>query len=322
MNNEIDKSTKCGKLIFDKNQLMMKFAIKPMEEKRVKRKKPSAVPSILSLTAVMFMMGLLGTSWLAFKGLGNYWLETTSIDIYFNDDVNESFVRNFQREIEKKPWVKSTQFVSREQAMKEMGDKYDPNFMNYVETVTLPLSIEIYPKAEYAKPDFFAELTAYFKQQENVEDVIFQQNWLESMTENLQKIQIAASGITLVLCLVAIVLIQSSVRLGIFANRHTIKSMQLVGATNGFIVRPFIWKFMSYALISIPIAFFLVWLLFWGIPNNSEFFPMIKTINAHIDFKQLGIFSLSIAIFGVLLAAVSSWMSTRKFLKMKIENLY
>jgi cell division transport system permease protein len=293
-----------------------------MEEKRVKRKKPSAVPSILSLTAVMFMMGLLGTSWLAFKGLGNYWLETTSIDIYFNDDVNESFVKNFQSEIEKKPWVKSTQFVSREQAMKEMGDKYDPNFMNYVETVTLPLSLEIYPKAEYAKPDFFSELSIYFKQQENVEDVIFQQNWLESMTENLQKIQIAATGITLVLCLVAIVLIQSSVRLGIFANRHTIKSMQLVGATNGFIVRPFIWKFMSYAFISIPIAFFLVWLLFWGIPNNSEFFPMIKTINAHIDFQQLGIFSLSIAIFGVLLAAISSWMSTRKFLKMKIDNLY
>jgi len=293
-----------------------------MEEKRVKRKKPSAVPSILSLTAVMFMMGLLGTSWLAFKGLGNYWLETTSIDIYFDDDVNETFVKNFQKAVEKKPWVKSTQFVSREQAMEEMGDKYDPNFMNYVETVTLPLSIEIYPKAEYAKPDFFLELTAYFKQQENVEDVVFQQNWLELMTENLKKIQIAAGSITLILCLISIVLIQSSVRLGIFANRHTIKSMQLVGATNWFIIRPFIWKFVGYSLIAIPMSFTFVWLLFWGIPNNTDFFPILKTINAHIDFKQLGIFSLSIAIFGVLLAAVSSWMSTLKFLKMKIENLY
>ena len=301
---------------------MVKFAINPMEENRVKRKKPSAVPSVLSLTAVIFMLGLLGTSWLAFKGLGNYWLETTSIDIYFNDDVNATYVKNFQKEVEKKPWVKSTQFVSREQAMKEMGDKYDPNFMNYVETVTLPLSIEIYPKAEYAKPDFFAELSTYFKQQENVEDVIFQQNWLESMTENLKKIQIAAGGITLILCLIAIVLIQSSVRLGIFANRHTIKSMQLVGATNGFIVRPFILKFVGYALTAIPIAFFFIWLLFWGIPNHTDLFPVIKTINAHIDFQQLGIFSLSIAIFGVLLAAISSWMSTRKFLKMKIENLY
>ncbi len=300
----------------------MNFANIRMEEKRVKRKKPSALPSILSLTAVMFMLGLLSTSWLAFQGLGNYWLETTSIDIYFNDDVNEGFVREFQKEVQKKPWVKTTKFVSKEQAMLEMGDKYDPNFMSYVETVSLPLSLEIYPKAAYAKPKFFTELSAYFKQQENVEDVIFQQNWLESMTENLQKIQVAAASITLLLCLVAIVLIQSSVRLGIFANRHTIKSMQLVGATNGFIVRPFIWKFVRHALTGIPFAGFCVWLVFWGIPNNTELFPMLKTINAHIDFKQLGIFSLSIAIFGVLLAAVSSWISTRKFLKMKIENLY
>ena len=98
--------------------------------------------------------------------------------------------------------------------------------------------------------------------------------------------------------------------------------MQLVGATNGFIVRPFILKFVGYAFIAIPIAFFFIWLLFWGIPNNTDLFPVVKTINAHIDFQQLGIFSLSIAIFGVLLAAISSWMSTRKFLKMKIENLY
>lgn len=301
---------------------MVKFADNHMEEKRAKRKKPSALPSILSLTAVMFMLGLLSTSWLAFKGLGNYWLETTSIDIYFNDDVSPATVTQFQKEVEKKPWVKRTQFVTREQAMKEMGDKYDPNFMNYAETVTLPLSLEIYPKSSYATPAFFRDLTQYFKQQEHVEDVIFQQNWLESMTANMKKIQAAAGGITFILCLIAIVLIQSSVRLGIFANRHTIKSMQLVGATNGFIIRPFILKFVGYALIAFPIAFLFVGLIFWGIPNNSDLFPMLKTINTHIDLQQLGIFSLSIAIFGVLLAAISSWISTRKFIKMKIENLY
>jgi cell division transport system permease protein len=250
-----------------------------MEEKRAKRKKPSALPSILSLTAVMFMLGLLSTSWLAFKGLGNYWLETTSIDIYFNDDVSPATVTQFQKEVEKKPWVKRTQFVTREQAMKEMGDKYDPNFMNYAETVTLPLSLEIYPKSSYATPAFFRDLTQYFKQQENVEDVIFQQNWLESMTANMKKIQAAAGGITFILCLIAIVLIQSSVRLGIFANRHTIKSMQLVGATNGFIIRPFILKFVGYALIAFPIAFLFVGLIFWGIPNNSDLFPNVSVTN-------------------------------------------
>lgn len=155
-----------------------------MEKKRVKRKKPSALPSILSLTAVMFLLGLLGSSVVGFKGLSAYWLENSSIDLYFQDDIEEGFVREYETEIQKKPWVKRTRFVSRAEGMSEMGDKYDPNFMSYVETVTLPLSLEIYPKANYANPDFFEQLTEFFKQQPVVEDVIFQRNWLSSMTNN------------------------------------------------------------------------------------------------------------------------------------------
>lgn len=293
-----------------------------MEEKRVKRKKPSALPSILSLASVIFMMSLMGTSWLAFQGLGNHWLETSSIDIYFTDETSEATVKKFQQEVNQKEWVRETKFISREQGMKEMGDKYDPNFMSYVETVTLPLSLEIYPKANYATPTFFEKLSTFFKQQQGVEDVIFQQNWLESMTSNLQKIQLAAGGLTLLLCIVAIVLIQSSVRLGIFANRHTIKSMQLVGATNAFIIRPFVWKFAQYALLATPIAYGLIALIFWILPEYSESFRLLIAFKEHINFTHLGILSFSIAIFGVLLASISSWISTRKFLKTKIENLY
>jgi cell division transport system permease protein len=122
--------------------------------------------------------------------------------------------------------------------------------------------------------------------------------------------------------MVAIVLIQSSVRLGIFANRHTIKSMQLVGATHAFIIRPFVLKFIGHALIAAPISFVLLGLIFWGIPYYTDLFPLLKTLTAHIDLFQLGIFSIGITIFGVLLASISSWLSTKKFLKMKIENLY
>ncbi|MGB0242579.1 MAG: cell division protein FtsX [Bacteroidia bacterium] len=293
-----------------------------MEKKRVKRKKPSALPSILSLTAVMFLLGLLGSSVVGFKGLSAYWLENSSIDLYFQDDIEEGFVREYETEIQKKPWVKRTRFVSRAEGMSEMGDKYDPNFMSYVETVTLPLSLEIYPKANYANPDFFEQLTEFFKQQPAVEDVIFQRNWLSSMTNNLQKAQWAIGGISLILCLVSIVLIQSSVRLGIFANRHTIKSMQLVGATNGFIIRPFVWKFIKYALLSFPLSALLIWLLIWVLPTYSTGLNLLGNFHQHMDLKLLGILSIAIAIFGILLAALSSWISTRRFLNTRIENLY
>ncbi len=287
-----------------------------MQENQIKRKKPSALPGILSLAAVMFMLGLLGTSMVGFKGLGKYWLENTSIDIYFHDSISEPQVRIFESQIQQKSWVKSTKFISREQAMKEMGDKYDPDFMNFVKTVQLPLSVEIYPKSEYAKSEFLNKMAVYFKSNPMVEDVIFQKNWLENISQNIVKIQYALFSIAALLILVSIILIQSNVRLGIYANRHTIKSMQMVGATNAFIIRPFVLKFIQYALIAIPIAGVSIWALFWLLPSINEItgieisqstdLSFTQVIVEHIFVNDLTFISITISVFGVLLVALAS----------------
>lgn len=296
-----------------------------MTEKSSKRKKPSALPSILSLAAVMFILGLLGTTVIGFKGLGEYVIENSSIDIYFNDSVTEAQVIKFQNEINQKSWVKKTRFVSKEQGMKEMGVKYDPEIMNYAETITLPLSLEIYSKAEFAQPKFQEQVVRELKNDEQIEDVVFQKNWLETITKNIQKMQIVYIILALLFIIISIVLIQSAVRLGIFANRHTIKSMQFVGATNSFIIRPIIFTFVKYAFIAIPFSFGLLWFIIWQLPDfmgNSEFSTMMFEFRNHINLQNLFIVSVSIAIFGVLLATICSWWSTRKFLRTKIENLY
>jgi cell division transport system permease protein len=303
-----------------------------MEEKPIKRKKPSALPGILSLAAVMFMLGLLGTSMVGFKGLGKYWLENSSIDIYFHDSINEAQVRQIETEIQKKDWVKTTKFISREQAMQEMGDKYDPDFMNFAKTVQLPLSLEIYPKSEYAKTEFLSKMANYYKANPFVEDVIFQKNWLDSISENIVKIQYAIFSIAALLIFISIILIQSNVRLGIYANRHTIKSMQMVGATNSFIIRPFVFKFIQYALIAIPISGISIWAILWFLPSINHYtgleisdsteLSFTRVIVEHINLNDLILISIGIALFGITLAATASWISTRKFLKTKIDNLY
>ncbi len=294
-----------------------------MEEKPVKRKKPSALPGILSLAAVMFILGLLGTTLLGFKSMGDHWLENSSIDIYFHDEIQETQVTKLQKEIEKKPWVSKTRFVSREQGMKEMGDKYDPDFMNYVETVTLPLSLEVYPKAPYANTEFMDQMTKMFKSQAGVEDVLFQKNWLQSMTQNIEKLQWILSGVALIFIILSTVLINNNVRMSIFANRYTIKSMQLVGATNAFILKPFVLKSVRHSIAALPIAALGIWLLFWGLPYSGEpEFEILKEFTSHIVFKDLLIVSIAIAIFGILLSTLTSLASTRKYLKLKIENLY
>lgn len=294
-----------------------------MEEKPVKRKKPSALPGILSLAAVMFILGLLGTTLLGFKSMGDHWLENSSIDIYFHDEIQETEVTKLQKDIEKKSWVSKTRFVSREQGMKEMGDKYDPDFMNYVETVTLPLSLEVYPKAQYANTEFMDQMTKMFKSQPGVEDVLFQKNWLQSMTQNIEKLQWILSGVALIFIVLSTVLINNNVRMSIFANRYTIKSMQLVGATNAFILKPFVLKSVRNSIAALPIAAICIWLLFWGLPYSGEpEFEILKEFTSHIVFKDLLMVSIAIAIFGILLSTLTSLASTRKYLKLKIENLY
>lgn len=296
-----------------------------MVEKSTKRKKPSALPSILSLAAVMFILGLLGTTVIGFKGLGDFVIENSSIDIYFNDSISEADVINFQNKINQKSWVKRTRFVSREQGMKEMGDRYDPEIMNYAETITLPLSVEVYPKAEFANPKFQEQVVRELKKDQAVEDVVFQKFWLETISKNIQKTEIVFAILALLLIIISIILIQSAVRLGIFANRHTIKSMQFVGATNSFIVRPIIFTFVKYALIAIPISFASLYALIWQLPailGSGDFSVMMIEFTNHINLQNLLLISVSIAIFGVLLAAICSWVSTRKFLRTKIENLY
>lgn len=296
-----------------------------MVEKSTKRKKPSALPSILSLAAVMFILGLLGTTVIGFKGLGDFVIENSSIDIYFKDSLTEQQVIDFQNKINQKSWVKKTRFVSKEQGMKEMGDRYDPDFMNYVEAITLPLSVEVYPKAEFANPKFQDQVVREFQKDQAVESVVFQKNWLETVSKNIQKTEIVFAVLALLFILISIILIQSAVRLGIFANRHTIKSMQFVGATNTFIIKPIIFTFVKYAFIAIPIAFSLLYLIIWQLPaaiGSSEFSNMMIDFTNHINLQNLLLISVSIAIFGVLLAATCSWVSTRKFLRTKIENLY
>ena len=292
-----------------------------MDEKPTKRRKPNAWPSILSLAGVMLMLGLLGTSVLGFRGLSSYLIESSSIDLYFRENISPQEVMVFKKRIEQLDWVKQTRFISHEQGLAEMGGK-DPELMAQVEDVTLPLSLEIYPKASYASPAFFQKRYREFRRDPNIEDVIYQSSWVEKISDNIQKMQFIFGGLALLLMILSIILIQSAVRLGIFANRLTIKSMQLVGATNTFIVMPFIWMFIRYALFAIPLAALGVYGIIWGIPQVFEEFAMLTEFTKHIDLNILMIVSVFIAIFGIVLAAACSWLSTRKFLRTNIENLY
>ena len=291
-------------------------------ENKTKRRRPSALPGIISLALVMFMLGLLSVSYLGFQGLSKSLVESSSLDIYFKDSCTEPAVNALAQKLKQEKWFKSSRFVSREAGMKEMAETQDPAFMQYVELNALPLSLELYFKAEYATANQLERVAAELRSLDIVESVIYQKNLLESVNDNVTKIQLSILGLTLVFVIIAIGLIHNSTRLNIFSNRFIIKSMQLVGATHGFIIRPIMGKFILYAIIAFPISLILlaatlkgmqyIWIGFGSIAEFTEFINPVKA----------AICMASTAVCGILIAAGSAWFSTRKYLRSKIENLY
>jgi cell division transport system permease protein len=293
-----------------------------INETRIVRKKPSAVPGITSLTLVMFMLGLFAFSVLGFEGLSRSLIEGSSMDIYFKDSVSEPEARLFSEKLKAQPWLRKMKFISREEGFKEMGEKYDNEFMDVVVADELPLSVEVYFTQEYAVPEKIEKIVAEISAHASVESISYQRNLVESINKNVRKIQWGLAGLAAVFIFIAIGLINNSTRLNIFASRFLIKSMQLVGATNNFIIRPIIMKFAGYALAAIPFAALMLYILLYGLHyvwhefgTLHEFASFIHPAKAIIAF---GIISIS----GIFLAAISAWFSTRKYLRTKIENLY
>jgi cell division transport system permease protein len=270
----------------------------------------------------MFMLGLLGFSVLGFNGLSRSLIEGSGIDIYFKDTISESTVFAFENQLKQESWLKRSHFVSREEGLKQMGDKYDDDFMQYVEASQLPLSLEVFFKAEGAKPEKIAQVARNIEANPIVEDVVYQKNLVESVNTNVMRIQWILLGLVILFTLIAIGLINSSTRLSIFANRFLIKSMQLVGATNGFIVRPFLLKFLKHALFAIPIAGILLFGILYGLHYVWKEFGTMREFAAFINWQHAVLVFAGIAIFGIILAIICAWFSTRKYLRSKIENLY
>jgi cell division transport system permease protein len=291
-------------------------------EVKSKRRKPSSLPGITSLVLVMFMLGLFSLSYLGFQGLSKSLVESSSLDVYFHDSFSEAQVRELDNSLKKEKWYKTSRFVSREEGMKELAETSDPAFMQYVELNALPLSLELYFKAEFATAQELEMVSEKLKKMPMVESVIYQKNLMESVNDNVSKIQLTLLGITLIFVFISIGLIHNSTRLNIFANRFIIKSMQLVGATHGFIIRPIIGKFVMYAIIAFPISLLLLFGVLKGIHYIWSGFGTIANIAGFINPWQAVICLSATAFCGILIAAGSAWFSTRKYLRSKIENLY
>jgi len=280
------------------------------------RLRASYITSIVSITLVMFMLGLLGLIILHGKKLSEYVRENISVSVLLKDDVSDEMVLNFRSRIEKTSYVKSSVYVTREQAAKELSSELGEDFVQFLGFNPLPASIDLQLKAGYANSDSIARIEKLLLKNSIVKEVIYQKSLIDQVNSNIRKISFIILSFNLILLVISIILISNTIRLSIYAKRFLIRSMQLVGANESFIRMPFIKRGIFHGLIASVIAIVLLVITLWIARQRMPELALLQ------NFQGIGLFFVAVLATGIILSALSTWFAVNKFLRMRVDSLY
>jgi cell division transport system permease protein len=276
----------------------------------------SYLTSVVSISLVLFMVGLVGILLLNTKKLSDYVKENVGISIYLNNDIREVDVFSLQKLLDSKKYVKETRYVTREKAAEDFQKDMGEDFVDFLGYNPLPSSIEVKLHANYANPDSFAVLEKEFRTYPQVADVAYQKDLIYAVNLNVRKISIAIMILGGLLTLIALTLINNTIRLSVYSKRFIIRTMQLVGARHYLIRRPFLLRGITQGIIGACIAIMLLIATLFLVERQ------LQGLFSFQDYRILGIIFSIMLITGVLLAWLSTWLSVNKYLNMKTDNLY
>jgi cell division transport system permease protein len=287
------------------------------EDKYSKRRlKSSYITTVVSITLVLFMLGMLGLIILHAKKLSDYVKENIGFSIIMKENVKEAGIIQLQKTLDASDYVKSTEYITKEKAAEELTKDLGEDFIDFLGYNPLLPSIDLRLKAEYANIDSLAIIEKDLLANKNVKEVFYQKSLVHLINKNLRRISIIILGFSILLLIIAIALINNTIRLSVYSKRFLIKSMQLIGATQAFIRRPFILKGILHGILGAFIAI----LLLVGIIYFSQ-----QEIPELVNLQDADLF-ISIFGFVILLGIIISWMSTffavKKYLNLKADSLY
>ena len=276
-------------------------------------RKTSYFTAILSVAFVLFLLASL--TFFIFKTnqlLANL-KENIEISVFLQDFASDVDIANLADDIANAPYTKEANYVSKADAMEQFANEFE---VELLKENPLPASIQLKVNANYANTDSLNVVTQKIKQNNIVSDIHYQQDIVELLSTNVKKIGIALGSAAILFTIIAFTLIDSTIRLSVFSKRFLIKSMQLVGAKNSFIILPFIRKSIINGFISSLIALLLLLVVAYGLNKQFGFIQLQQNQQFYL------ILVLSLFVFGILLSILATWLSVRKYLKANIEDLY
>lgn len=288
-----------------------------MKDKYAKRRaRSSAASTIVGIALVLFMIGSLALLLLNARELSVYVKENIQVQVFLNEDSREVDMIQLKKTIDAEAYPKETQFVSKEEAAKTLQEELGEDFIAFLGFNPLLPSIDIRLKAEYAHPDSIQWIAADLQQNPLVHEVAYSPDLIQQVYENVNKISLILLIFSGLLLLVAIALINNTIRLAMYSRRFTIRSMQLVGATQWFIRRPFIWQGMLNGFYAAVIAAgMLAGLIYVAQREVPEFFELQ-------DLETFLLVFAVVLVTGVLLSLISTLLAVGRYLRLKLDDLY
>ncbi|MCX6300966.1 MAG: permease-like cell division protein FtsX [Bacteroidia bacterium] len=280
------------------------------------RLRSSYATLVVSVSLVLFLLGILGLVLINAKELSDYFRESLSFSVMLDDDAKEADIRMLQKDLDAKHYVKSTEYISKDEAAAKMKEELGEDFISFLGDNPLPPSIDVYLISTYTSPDSVAKIEKYILQYPFVKEVFYQESLLFLINENVKKISLFLLVISAFLFLIALTIINNTIRLAIYSRRFIIRTMQLVGATRSFIRRPFIMQSAFHGFLAALIAMTLLMGLLYLI--EKEFFLMLT-------FQNPGLLALlggAIIIVGIMINIISTFFSVNRYLSISEDKLY
>ncbi|APS37798.1 MULTISPECIES: cell division protein FtsX [Salegentibacter] len=271
---------------------------------------------VISIALVLFLLGMLGLLVLNTKKVADHFKEQIALTVYLKDTAKEVEIEQLKKSLAMADYTKSTTYVSKEEAAEAHSKEIGEDFMEFLGYNPLQNSIDVYMNADYVSGEQVDEIAADLTSKNFVDEVIYDKPLIALLNENVKKISfwvLIASG---VFTFIAVLLINSSIRLSVYSKRFIIKTMQMVGATKGFIRRPFIWQSVKLGIIGAIIALIgMAGALYYL--NNS--FPQLSLTS---DVKLLAALFIGVFVMGILITWLSTFFATSRFLNLKTDELY
>lgn len=288
-----------------------------MSNKAAKRKlRSSYVTTVISISLVLFLLGIIGLLILNARRLSMYVRENLGFTVLINDNSREAEVQRLQKILNASPYVRSASYISKDEAASIMKEELGEDFVDFLGYNPLLSSIEVKVFAEYANPDSMAVIENQILNFPQVKEVYYQKNLLHAVNDNIEKITVVLGAFVLLLMIISIALINNTIRLSVYSRRFLIKTMQLVGATRAFIRKPFLIKGILHGLAGATVAIILLSALIYGL--NKELEGMI----GFDSFWLIGTLFGIVIVLGILISLISTFFAVNKYLRLNADELY